>query len=70
MAIFETETVAPRDYEITNGWNGSGVPVYFIHWLATETQKWELEGMELPFRSESEAVANAECQTRCGRRTY
>ena len=61
---------ATRNYEITSGQNGSGVPVFFIDWAATETDRFEIEGLDFPFKSEAEAVANAKCQTRCGERVY
>ena len=63
-------TTAKRNYEIKRGYNGSGKPVFFIDWKATETERYEIEGLDFPFRSEKEAIANAECQTRCGKRVY
>ena len=63
-------TESTRNYEIKSGLNGSGVEVFFIEWVATETQRFEIEGLDFPFTSESEAVANAECQTRCGARVH
>jgi hypothetical protein len=65
-----TMTVEKRNYEIKRGYNGSGKPVFFIYWEKTKTQRLEIEGDSFPFRSEQEAIANAECQTRCGKRIY
>lgn len=59
-----------QDFEIKLGFNGSGDPVYFIDWKATATTRFEIEGLDFPFKSESEALANALCQTRCGKRVY
>ena len=63
-------TTAKRNYEIKRGYNGSGVPVFFIDWKSTATERFEIEGLDFPFRSEKEAIANAKCQTRCGERVY
>ena len=61
---------ATRNYEIKTGQNGSGVPVFFIYWVATDAERFEIEGLDFPFSSEAEAIANAKCQTRCGERVY
>ena len=63
-------TVTKRNYEIKRGYNGSGEPVFFIDWKATETERFEIEGLDFPFRSEKEAIANAKCQPRCGKQVY
>lgn len=72
-AATQVETV---NYMVKRGVDGSGKDVYFLYWYAVGARHWayeglmEIEGLNCPFRSESEAVANATCQVRCGERIY
>jgi len=63
--IFSTLKVKKETFEIKQGWNGSGKSVFFIYW-----EGGDIDGMDCPFKSEAEAVANAICLTKCGERVW
>lgn len=49
------------NYEIKQGINGSGNSVFFIYWA-----DGMIDGIDFPYKSEAEALANAETRWNCG----
>ena len=64
-----TDAPIAFDWEIKQGWNGSGVPTFSIYVHDGRRYAGSVT-IEDGFRSEAEAVANANCMTACGNRVY
>jgi|GEM_PF-6568245 len=66
---FETTKTKKVNYKIMQGINGSGLADFSIYWLDSKRYEGSVT-IEGPFRNESEALAIANCTTKCGERTY
>jgi len=63
----EQMTQETFNWEIKQGFDGKGKPVFFIYIHDSRRYPGSVT-IEEGFRSEAEAVANANCMTNCGER--
>ena len=68
MKFAEVETMS-YPWEVKQGWNGSGQQVFSIYVHDSLRYEGSVTIHEW-FRSEAEAVANANCLIVCGKRIY